>query len=414
MIRLSLICLLISNLLGQKIFEEFKKGQNKNYHYKETYRFDWIPDNGSYTLSVKNMEGNIIVNGQERSGIEIFIKHKIRAKTEKQAIKLVEENKIDVYHIEDNNLIQINADKKIRYRHNVSTVFNINLPINIQLNLETSGGDINVKHIQGELVLKTSGGDIELKNLSGRIDAKAFGGDIKISSLEGLIRVHTSGGDIDVKHSEGQFNVSTAGGDMEFQNLVGNIEAQTSGGYILLENISGSTISARSAGGDILVKEVIADIDCKTLRGAIILENIKGNADVSTSGGDIEIDELTGSIVCYTSGGNIDGDNIFGLVDASTLAGDIKLEISYLTEMKDYGMNIKTDTGDILIQIPTNLPVNVDAEISGTDLVQDLNSDIPLDIKVNNNRVTGSGSLLAGIIPMKLRASFGTITIEQD
>ena len=77
-------------------------------------------------------------------------------------------------------------------------------------------------------------------------------------------------------------------------------------------------------------------------------------------------------------------------------------------------MNINTDSGDILIQISTNLPVNVDAEISGTDLVQDLNSDIHLDIKVNNNRVTGSGSLLAGIIPMKLRASFGTITIEQD
>ena len=88
------------------------------------------------------------------------------------------------------------------------------------------------------------------------------------------------------------------------------------------------------------------------------------------------------------------------MVDASTLAGDIKLGISYLTEMKDYGMNIKTDTGDILIQIPTNLPVNVDAEISGTDLVQDLNSDIPLDIKVNNNRVTGSGSILAGINTM--------------
>ena len=191
MIQLSLKCLLLSSLLGQKIFEEFEKEQNNKYQYNETYRFDWVPNNGSYTLSVENVEGDIIVNGHQGRGIEMYIEHKIHAKTEKRAKRFVEQNKINVYHI-DNNLIQIKSDEKMKHRRNGSIIFNLDLPNKIQLKLETLGGNINVKHIQGELYLKTNGGDIELKNLSGRIDAKTSGGDVEIGSVEGLVLAQSS------------------------------------------------------------------------------------------------------------------------------------------------------------------------------------------------------------------------------
>ncbi len=414
MIRLLLSCLFFSGLFGQRIFEEFEKDRNNKYHYKETYRFDSVTDDGSYTLSIENVEGDIIVTGHQGSGVEMTITHKIRAITEKRAKRMVEQNKIAVYQNEDKHLIQIKSDEKLRYRRDVSTEFKLNLPINIHLNLETTGGDINVQYNQGESILKTSGGDIELKNLSGRIEAKTSGGDIESTNLEGLIRVHTSGGDIEIKHSDGQFNASTSGGDMEFLHLTGNVEAHTSGGSITLENIEGESISAKTAGGDINVEDVTANIEGKTSGGEINLENVNGNVNVSTSGGDIEIDELAGSLSCYTSGGEIEGDDIIGTVDASTSAGDIELRLSYETDIKDYGVNLKTNAGDIMIQIPSGLPVNVDAEIYGSNSSQDLNSDIPLDVKTKDNRVIGSGSVKGGTIPMKLMASFGNITIELE
>jgi len=414
MIRLLLSCLFFSGLFGQRIFEEFEKDRNNKYHYKETYRFDSVTDDGSYTLSIENVEGDIIVTGHQGSGVEMTITHKIRAITEKRAKRMVEQNKIAVYQNEDKHLIQIKSDEKLRYRQDVSTEFKLNLPINIHLNLETTGGDINVQYNQGESILKTSGGDIELKNLSGRIEAKTSGGDIESTNLEGLIRVHTSGGDIEIKHSDGQFNASTSGGDMEFLHLTGNVEAHTSGGSITLENIEGESISAKTAGGDINVEDVTANIEGKTSGGEINLENVNGNVNVSTSGGDIEIDELAGSLICYTSGGEIEGDDIIGTVDASTSAGDIELRLSYETDIKDYGVSLKTNAGDIMIQIPSGLPVNVDAEIYGSNSSQDLNSDIPLDVKTKDNRVIGSGSVKGGTIPMKLMASFGNITIELE
>jgi hypothetical protein len=75
---------------------------------------------------------------------------------------------------------------------------------------------------------------------------------------------------------------------------------------------------------------------------------------------------------------------------------------------------LETRSGDIFIRVPTGLPVNVDAEIFGTGTAQELNSDIPLEILTSENRVTGKGKIRNGTIPMRLRATFGTITIEQE
>ena len=396
MIRLLIICQLSSIIFGQKIFDEFEKGRNNNYHSKETFRFDTVPDDGSYTILLENVEGSIEVRTHAGAGAEITITRKIRARTEKKAKRLVKGAKILVYHLEDDQLIQVRSEKKIRYKRGVHTEFELKLPMNINLNLKTAGGDIDVTDIRGESVLKTSGGDLDLENLMGRIEA------------------HTSGGDIEIVNSDGQFNASTSGGDLEFLHLTGNIDAQTSGGSITLENIEGESVECRTSGGDIRAEEISANLTGRTSGGQIDLESIKGHVDVSTSGGDIDIEQITGSLTCYTSGGDIEGEGIIGSVDAYTTAGDIELELSYDSSIKDYSFNLETRSGDIFIRVPKGMPVNVDAEIFGTGTTKNLNSDIPLNISSIENRISGIGQIQNGIIPMRLRATFGTITIEQE
>ncbi len=136
--------------------------------------------------------------------------------------------------------------------------------------------------------------------------------------------------------------------------------------------------------------------------------------NVTTSGGDINAEQITGSLTCHTSGGDIEGEGIIGSVDASTTAGDIELELSYDSSIKEYSFNLETRSGDIVVRVPTGLPLNVDAEIFDTNIPQELNSDIPLEILTSENRVTGIGQIQNGTIPLRLRATFGTITIKQE
>ena len=414
MIRLIIICQLSSLLFAQKIFEEFEKDRNNKYHYKETYRFDTIPDDGAYTVLLESIEGDIRVTSHSGSGAELTITRKIRAITQKKAKWLVKNSIILVYHLEDDQLIQVRSEKKMRYTRNIQTEFDLKLPMNINLNLETTGGDIDVSGIRGESILKTSGGDMDLENMMGRIEANTSGGDIGVSGVEGLIRVHTSGGDIEIENSDGQFNASTSGGDLEFHHLTGNIEAQTSGGSISLENIEGESVKIRTSGGDINAEDISADLTGRTSGGEIDLENIKGHVDVTTFGGDINAKEITGSLTCHSSGGDIEGQEIIGFVNASTTAGNIEMEMFYNSSIKVYSINLVTQSGDIFIRVPEGLPVNIDAEIFGTGTSEELNSDIPLNISSTENRITGIGKIKNGTIPMRLRGTFGTITIEQD
>ena len=414
MIRLIIICQLSSIIFGQKIFDEFEKGRNNNYHSKETFRFDTVPDDGSYTILLERVEGSIEVRTHTGAGAEITITRKIRARTEKKAKRLVKDAKILVYHVEDNHLIQVRSEKKIGYKRNVQTDFELKLPMNINLNFDTAGGNIDVLDIRGESVFRTFGGDIYLKNMMGRIEAHSSGGDIEVSRVEGLIRVHTSGGDIEIMNSVGKFNASTSGGDLEFLQLTGNIDAQTSGGSITLRNIESESVECRTSGGDINAEDISANLTGSASGGEIDLESIKGHVDVTTSGGDIKAQQITGSLTCHITGGDIEGNGIIGPIDASTTAGDIELELSYDSSIKEYSFNLETRSGDIFIRVPTGLPVNIDAEIFGTGTMQDLNSDIPLNILSTENRISGIGQIQNGTIPMRLRATFGVITIEQE
>ena len=49
---------------------------------------------------------------------------------------------------------------------------------------QTSGGDMRVRQLTGNLVLRTSGGDIKAEGISGRVDVHTSGGDVEVSLLK--------------------------------------------------------------------------------------------------------------------------------------------------------------------------------------------------------------------------------------
>jgi DUF4097 and DUF4098 domain-containing protein YvlB len=181
-----------------------------------------------------------------------------------------------------------------------------------------------------------------------------------------------------------------------------------------LKNIESESVECRTSGGNIRAEDISANLTGRTSDGQIDLGSIKGHVNVTSSGGNINAEQITGSLTCHTSRGDIEGEGIIGPVDASTTAGNIELELSYDSSIKEYSFNLETQSGDIFIRVPIGLPVNVGAEIFGTGIAQDLNSDIPLNISSTENRISGIGQIQNGTIPMRLRATFGTITIEQE
>jgi len=144
--------------------------------------------------------------------------------------------------------------------------------------------------------LDTSGGSIEIENLTGKVDA------------------HTSGGSISVEDVEGDVNIKTSGGSLDLENIIGEINAKTSGGSIKLKIPTKPTkdIKVKTSGGSIsayLVKDVAVDLSAKTsggrvtsefdVNGTISKRKIEGTINgggpelvLKTSGGSVRIKEI--------------------------------------------------------------------------------------------------------------------------
>ena len=213
---------------------------------------------------------------------------------------------------------------------------------------------------QFDLDMATSGGDISVDDkLKGDIDAVTSGGDVSVDRVDGNVDLATSGGDISARAVSGDAEVATSGGDIEIDEVKGSLDAATSGGDIEVGNV-GEDLSAKTAGGDIIIGDVGGDVDAGTAGGDIEVGRVRGTADLRTAGGDIEVEAATGVVEAKTAGGDIALSAIVGSVSAETAGGDIEVE---LTPSGKRGSLLKTRGGDVVLYIPSNAKVTIEAEI---------------------------------------------------
>jgi len=183
--------------------------------------------------------------------------------------------------------------------------------------------------------LKTSGGDIAVSRLQGDVNGSTSGGDVQVADVQGPLRMTTSGGNMDVARISGKTDIRTSGGDIRVRDIQSDLKAQTSGGNIQAEQIAGAAF-VHTSGGDVVVGNVHGNVDAESSGGGVKALRIDGGIRASSSGGDIHV-ELVGAnrgIETSTSGGNIVirmPRNTKGVLDASTSGGSVSSDLPVTT-----------------------------------------------------------------------------------
>ena len=142
------------------------------------------------------------------------------------------------------------------------------------------------------------------------VDLDTSGGSIEIENLQGKIDAHTSGGSISIEDIEGEVDIKTSGGSLNIENITGAIDAHTSGGSIKVKLPNGPTADSKikTSGGSItayLAKDVAVDLFAKTSGGRVSSEfavngkNKKTVIDGTINGGGVEL------VLLKTSGGSV-------------------------------------------------------------------------------------------------------------
>jgi len=279
----------------------------------------------------------------------------------------------------------------------VAVEYNISIPENFNVNLDTGGGEIRVADLTGKVKLDTSGGSITVGNVDGDVDADTSGGAINVGKVTGLIDVNTSGGGIRIAGGGKKVKADTSGGSINIGPSEGDVNADTSGGSITVGYAKGN-------------------VDVDTSGGSIDLKGSDGSVKVNTSGGSITIDNVAGTIDADTSGGGIEISRAHGAINADTSGGNIMVELLEDDPKVNTSINLDTSGGSITVHLPEKLQASISAKLqlsrwSSHDA--QIYSDFPLTIKEENNRIVGAGDINGGGDRVILNSSNGDIHIKK-
>lgn len=234
-------------------------------------------------LHVSTEGGNIKVTVSADNKATIVAHEVIRADSDEEADKILKDMTLTIEQQGNDIIAQSEYHREAGFswgQHGVYVSFDISVPAKFAAEARTSGGNIVLTDRQAPVTLKTSGGDIQIGNVTGDIDARTSGGNLALVACTGNVELKTSGGNIKAGPVKGTENVDTSGGDID---LVG----------------SGQSLEASTSGGDVVVQfqgPLTQDCTLKTSGGevkAIIDPSSKFHLDAHTSGGSVRANGLT-------------------------------------------------------------------------------------------------------------------------
>jgi len=188
------------------------------------------------TLDVDTSNGAVTVQGVE--GIEaVSVTVTLRSKGETLEVAQDRVDRI-VYHAE-----QVENRISLRYHSNEQEAdvrrysgvgFDVLVPMDTPIEIDTSNGAISVGDIRGTIRLDTSNGAIDVYDSSGTLTADTSNGRIEVVRFVGELLLDTSNGEMWLEQVAGTVNAETSNGSVHYTGTpaAGSNRLRTSNGSI--------------------------------------------------------------------------------------------------------------------------------------------------------------------------------------
>jgi DUF4097 and DUF4098 domain-containing protein YvlB len=275
-----------------------------------------------------------------------------------------------------------------------------------------------------DVEFESMGGSLEVIELAGKLVGTTMGGGITLRKVDGVVRLTTMGGEIAVVDCDLDGYVKTMGGEVLVEDVVGDLDATSMGGDVRYVNVRDRDGDVR-APGRLSSRGIHKDtVTITTMGGDIEVDDAPAGAAVHTMGGDIVILDAEEFVKAKTMGGDIEIEIGDGWVRATTMAGDIEVIVSEGLGDGDKGINLESMSGDITLEIPSGLDVELDLTIAYTKNSRknyEIESDWDLEIKRSKEwdydngtprkRIHGTGFIGSGRIPITIETINGNIYV---
>lgn len=188
-------------------------------------------------LTVETQGGNIQVEAWDQPTVKVTATQTLKTDSESEADELLKKLALTI----EQEGSGITAKARYEKRATgfmwgswppVQVSFVVSVPSRYHATLKTSGGNVRVGNLGGNLDARTSGGNIELGKITGDVEAHTSGGDVRLAEGSGTVKLATSGGNISVERAKGPTELKTSGGDIRITSVENILLASTSGGNV--------------------------------------------------------------------------------------------------------------------------------------------------------------------------------------
>lgn len=183
--------------------------------------------------------GDVNIVGEQTDRCRVTAHVKVQAETMEMAVEIT--NQIEVKLVPSQQGIEavINRPQK-KSDYSASVDLTIYLPSEVDLDIKTSYGDIEISNIQGNMKADTSFGDLNATQVTGAVKLNTSYGDIRCSEIQSsLLEMDTSFGDVAVSGLQSKSpltaKINTSYGNIDFAcpaEFGGQVEMETHFGKI--------------------------------------------------------------------------------------------------------------------------------------------------------------------------------------
>jgi DUF4097 and DUF4098 domain-containing protein YvlB len=229
-------------------------------------------------------------------------------------------NTIRVGHLDDPDL-----------RRNISISYEVIVPAETDLRVESGSGNQRVEGIRGPLQVSAGSGGLNISAIGDRVRAETGSGDIQIDRVQGNVRAKTGSGSI------------------RADEIAGAFEADTGSGHITLQQTAPGSVRVDTGSGGMELRGVRGSLDAKAGSGTIEAEGSPTGAwNLQTGSGTVQLkipSDASFDLAAHTSSGSISVDQ------PHTVQGSIgRKEIRGKVGGGGVPVEVETGSGDIQIQ----------------------------------------------------------------
>jgi len=242
-------------------FKGFSSGRLK---YSGAKTFDFTASDSSI-IDISSSVGNINITSWDKNIVQINAEKKVRKKKDLERIKIIA-NKIDERKIIINDADSFAKAQKQGKRIVGQVNYEINVPKKISsLSIKTHVGNVAVANIEGDVKIDVSTGNVDVKNISGLVHLNSDSGNVEVANVNKEVKAEVASGNIYMINIKGVIDSRSKRGNIILKNVYSNVSASTYAGNIDIQKAVGAkgSVAAKTFAGKVIVKDSSGQIISK-------------------------------------------------------------------------------------------------------------------------------------------------------